>query len=232
MRTWTATDSCGNSSEYFQTITIEDNEAPVFVTTNDENACNTRIINGPAEAIQFNGIITFEQLQQENIPGWSTTASHNTIEIQRSGQIENEPSRNGNFHFELNGHGLDDLYQEFCTIPESEVTITFYHRKRRVNDMVDSLELFAGSDLNNLTSLGIYSVTNADGWKENIVKYNVPAGQESTIILFQALTGSTPSVGNLLDDISVSSNVIILQIPQDITVECDEIPEANYYCRR
>ncbi|WP_449441486.1 HYR-like domain-containing protein, partial [Winogradskyella aurantiaca] len=228
IRTWTATDACGNSSEFSQTITVIDEEAPVFVLTDEEDACHTELVNGAFEAIQFNGIISFEQIQQENIPGWSTTATHNTIEIQRSGQVNGTFSHNGNFHFELNGQGLDDLYQSFCTVPGAELTVQFFHKKRRVNDIVDSLELFAGSDLNNLTSLGVYSVTNADGWKENIVSYVVPEGQESTMILFQALTGSTPSVGNLLDDISVSSDRNnFAELPQDITVNCDEIPEPE-----
>ena len=46
------------------------------------------------------------------------------------------------------------------------------------------------------------------------------------MILFQALTGSSNSVGNLLDAISIVSNTNdgITCLPEDITVQCDAIP--------
>ncbi|GGG49895.1 HYR-like domain-containing protein [Bizionia arctica] len=222
-RTWTFTDVCNNTSSVTQTITVSDTTPPEFTGVN-EPVCVAEIINGTFEANTFNG--EHVQFPHEEVPGWSTTAAHGTLEIQRNGQIDGSIPHSGNYHFELNGRGLDDLYQEFCTLPSSELEITFYHKKRPGSSVVDVLELYAGNDLNNLTLLGTFQVNEQEDWKENIVNYTVPANHNSTIILFQAVSGSSSSVGNLLDDISVSSNNNSYgPLPTDITVECTDIPE-------
>jgi gliding motility-associated-like protein/uncharacterized repeat protein (TIGR01451 family) len=222
---YTLTDLCGNATVFEATFTIEDNSAPVFDDVTDD-VCVAEFENSSFEANTFDG--TFIQFQQEDVPGWSTTASHNTIEIQRSGQIDGSIPFDGNYHFELNGKALDDLYQEFCTIPLSNLEVSFYHKKRRANATgVDVLELFIGSDLNNLTSQGLFEVSDADGWKQNIVSYVVPAGQNATVVLFQAISGTTNSIGNLLDAITVNSDDNNNgPLPEDITVECNDIPEV------
>ncbi|MEM6515253.1 MAG: gliding motility-associated C-terminal domain-containing protein [Bacteroidota bacterium] len=221
---YTVTDNCGNVTTFDAVFVIEDTTSPVFDGIDDDE-CIAEFINGSAEANTFDG--TFIQFQQEEVPGWQTTASHNTIEIQRSGQIDGSIPFDGNYHLELNCQGLDDLYQEFCTIPGSTLDIIFYHKKRAGGNNADVLELFAGSDLNNLTSLGLFEVFGNEGWKQNIVNYSVPAGQDSTIVLFQAISGNTSSIGNLLDAVSViSSDNSFGPLPTDITVECNEIPDA------
>jgi hypothetical protein len=221
---YTLTDTCGNTTLFEATFTTEDTTGPVFDGTVDD-LCVAEFINGSFEANTFDG--AFAQLQQEDVPGWSTTAFHNTIEIQRSGQIDGSIPFDGNYHFELNGKALDDLYQEFCTVPASNLELSFYHKKRASSTAIDVLEVFIGADLNNLTSQGLFQVSDAEGWKQNIVTYTVPAGQDATIVLFQAISGTTNSVGNLLDAITVNSNNNNFgPLPVDITVECSEIPTA------
>ncbi|WP_415191741.1 gliding motility-associated C-terminal domain-containing protein [Psychroserpens sp.] len=221
---YTLTDLCKNATLFEATFTIEDSIDPVFDGV-DDDICIAEFINGSFEANTFDG--TFVQFQQEDIPGWSTTASHNTIEIQRSGQIDGSIPFDGNYHFELNGQALDDLYQEFCTVPLSNLELSFYHKKRASSTTVDVLEVFIGPDLNNLTSQGLFQVSDAEGWKQNIITYAVPAGQDATIVLFQAISGTTNSVGNLLDAITVNSDANTNgPLPEDITVECNEIPDA------
>jgi gliding motility-associated-like protein len=221
---YTLTDLCGNATVFEATFTIEDNTPPVFDGA-DDDVCVAGVDNGSFEANTFDG--SFIQFQQEDVPGWSTTASHNTIEIQRSGQIDGSIPFDGNYHMELNGRALDDLYQEFCTVPLSNLELSFYHKKRASSTAVDVLEVFIGPDLNNLTSQGVYQVSDAEGWKQNIILYPVPAGQDATIILFQAISGTTNSIGNLLDAITVNSDVNNNgPLPEDITVECNEIPNA------
>ncbi|MGC1473356.1 MAG: gliding motility-associated C-terminal domain-containing protein [Psychroserpens sp.] len=220
---YTLTDLCGNTTVFDATFTIEDTTVPVFDGV-DDAVCIAEFINGSFEANTFNG--TFIQFQQEDVPGWSTTAAHNTIEIQRSGQIDGSIPFDGNYHFELNGQALDDLYQEFCTVPTSNLELSFYHKKRASSTDVDVLEVFIGADLNNLISQGLYQVSDAEGWKQNIINYTVPAGQDATIVLFQAISGTTNSIGNLLDAITVNSDLNSFgPLPEDITVECNEVPE-------
>jgi uncharacterized repeat protein (TIGR01451 family) len=223
-RQWTATDACGNSVEHTQVISVQDTTPPVFESIDDES-CRNLITNGLFESNEFDQ--GFQQLPQDQVEGWSTTADHGTIEIQRSGQINGVVSYSGNYHFELNGRNLDDLYQNFETVPGSTLTIKFYHKKRPGSSQTDDMRLFMGSNLSELVTIADYSVSAEEDWKENTLIYTVPEGQTTTVILFQALSGSTNSIGNLIDEITIVSDSDEGQVcfPEDLSVECDEIPE-------
>ncbi len=60
IRTWTATDACGNATSASQTITVEDNTIPYFTTTpqNKVISCNENVIFDEIEAIDDCGDIT------------------------------------------------------------------------------------------------------------------------------------------------------------------------------
>ncbi|WP_157962314.1 HYR-like domain-containing protein, partial [Winogradskyella aurantiaca] len=223
-RTWIASDDCGNTTTHTQTITVIDTTPPVFEGIEDAT-CTNLVINGEFESNPFSQ--GFQQLPQDQVEGWSTTKNHGTIEIQRSGQINGVESHSGNYHFELNGKNLDDLYQSFATEPGSNLTITFYHKKRPGSSVTDDMRLMMGASLSELVMISDYSVSTEDGWKQNVVNYSVPEGQTNTVILFQALSGSSNSVGNLMDTISIVSDTDdgVVCLPNDITVECDMVPE-------
>ena len=168
-----------------------------------QETCNAELVNGGFELENtFSGPIDF--VLQEDVLGWSTTSPTGTIEIQRSGLIDGNASNNGDFHFELNGDGLNTLYQEVCTIAGENIAIRFAHKKRRPSG-TDKMELYIGGDLASIESnTAIPYIANPNmAWNNNVFVYTVPAGQTSTFIYFKAISGTNNTVGNLLDDISV-----------------------------
>ncbi|MGB3607914.1 T9SS type A sorting domain-containing protein [Psychroserpens sp.] len=177
--------------------------------SNDPNVCeSTELVNGGFEDLAEGYTISneWDYVPQDEVPGWMTTSPTGTIEIQENnGTGDNIPSNSGNHHFELNGDALNNLYQEFCTTPGSNIEIAFSHKKRRTNG-VDEMELYVGGDLATIesnTAIPVFSV-DVENWETKSFVYTVPAGQNSTIIYFKAISGTNNTVGNLLDDISVS----------------------------
>ncbi len=168
-----------------------------------QEPCNPELVNGGFELENtFAGGFSF--VPQDDVPGWSTKAPVTTIEIQKSGLIDGNASNSGDFHFELNGDGLNNIYQEICTTPGENIAIRFAHKKRRANG-TDKMELYLGGDLSSIESnTAIPYIANANmEWNNNVFVYNVPAGQTSTFVYFKAVSGTNNTVGNLLDDISV-----------------------------
>ena len=168
-----------------------------------QEPCNPEVVNGGFELENtFAGGFSF--VPQDDVPGWSTKAPVTTIEIQKSGLIDGNASNSGDFHFELNGDGLNNIYQEICTTPGENIAIRFAHKKRRANG-TDKMELYLGGDLSSIESnTAIPYIANANmEWNNNVFVYNVPAGQTSTFVYFKAVSGTNNTVGNLLDDISV-----------------------------
>ena len=167
--------------------------------------------NPGAEAVPFNG--GYVQYSDNNIPenfGWSTTTS---IEVQRSGQINGVDSHDGSgFHFELLSRAIgDNMYQSVATVPGTTVYLSFYHKKRPGKSEFDAMEVFAASsevDPMNISAdankIGESTVTTDEDWKLVVVEYPVPAGQTETIFMLSGLSGSTKSIGNLIDDVAIS----------------------------
>ncbi|GGG54526.1 T9SS type A sorting domain-containing protein [Bizionia arctica] len=170
--------------------------------------CNSEIVNGGFESDNnFPG--TWSYVPQGNVPGWSTTSTSGTIEIQENlGTGDVIPSNSGDYHFELNGDGLNTLYQEICTTPGTNLALTFAHKKRQAGG-VDRMEIYIGGDLATIESnTAIPFIANVDmEWHNNTFVFTVPEGQMSTIIYFKAISGTTHTVGNLLDDISIGETI-------------------------
>jgi len=134
--------------------------------------------------------------------GWQTTATDGMIEIWRNGFL-GVPAYSGNQFIELNANMVGALYNDANTIPGSTITFGFAHRGREGTDV---MELKIGPPGGPYISQGTYS-TNKTAWKYYTTSYVVPAGQTTTRFIFSALSTSTgnTSVGNLLDNINVSS---------------------------
>lgn len=143
------------------------------------------------------------------VGGWLNRAGTQTMEIQRTGRIDNNDSYDGSgHHLELNGKGLDEIYQIIDTNPGSTLDISFYHKKRAYGDF-DSLELLFGPDLDNLESLGMFEVTKDEDWRlqeKNAVV--VPDGQTKSVLLFKAIKGTNDTTGNLIDAVCVTENMV------------------------
>ncbi|MGB3607447.1 T9SS type A sorting domain-containing protein, partial [Psychroserpens sp.] len=170
----------------------------------EPNTCFSEIVNGSFEDDNtFVG--PWKYVDESNVPGWATTSPTGTIEIQRSGMVNGNASSTGDFHFELNGDGLNTIYQEICTTPGANIKLSFSHKKR-LNSGVDMMEIYFGNSLTDIESQTAYPFIAAAGagWEAKQVVYEVPLGQESTFVYFKAISGTSSTIGNLLDDISVS----------------------------
>ncbi|WP_424514619.1 T9SS type A sorting domain-containing protein [Psychroserpens sp.] len=185
----------------------------------DPNTCFSEIVNGSFEDNNtFGG--PWKYVPQNEVPGWATTSPTGTIEIQRSGMVNGNASNTGDFHFELNGDALNNIYQEICTTPGTNIKLSFSHKKR-LNSGVDMMEIYFGNDLETIESQTAYPfiATSGAGWEAKEVVYQVPLGQESTYVYFRALSGTSNTIGNLLDDISIEPT-------NDVATDADNLLAA------
>jgi hypothetical protein len=175
-------------------------------------------VNQGAEAVQINqSFIQYGDLEETSpVPanfGWQTTHS---IEVQTSGAINGNDSFQGNQHFELLSREFgDNMYQRVTTIPTTTVTISFYHKKRRENGN-DVMQVLAGSTLNTLEVIGEHEVLFDDGWVLVEFDYTIPNNQWSTIFMLKGIDGSLKSVGNLIDNVSLSSPSLSTNNPKQL----------------
>ncbi|WP_115462826.1 T9SS type A sorting domain-containing protein [Winogradskyella aurantiaca] len=153
---------------------------------------------------------------------WSTTTS---IEIQETGRVDGNASYCGNFHFELLSRAIgDNMYQVIDTNPGATVYVNFWHKKRRINgnNPVDEMEVLAGdydtfdNDGDNLTMLGDVVATSGDDWV--FIERSFVATSDKTVVMLRGLSGTTVSVGNLIDNVYIGCD-------EDGRTECDdEVP--------
>ena len=169
----------------------------------------------------------------QGVPGWFCDTPQETIEVMVSG-FDGLVSQSGNYHAELNSQNDDNLpnpqynfYQEFCTVPTTTVRVTFYHRKRSSqwitpNGNPDVMEVMTGPNLANLSSAGIFSTTNTQGWDQRVVDVHIPEGQTTTVFLFRSVSNSTNSTnyGNLIDNIHAVTIFDATGIPANATDNC------------
>lgn len=143
---------------------------------------------------------TYQQLKDWDVPGWTTTASDQLIEIWKSG-FNGVPAAAGLQFAEINATQVATLYQEIPTTPGQTLTWALSHRGRQGVDTMH-VEIGNTSGVVNYTS-GTISDGNT-AWGRHAGTYTVPAGQYITQFAFVADTthGGNKSIGNFLDDIS------------------------------
>ena len=148
-RAWTIEDECGNDTIFTQILAFRDTTPPTIFGVPDDiqiecTDCIQSFLNGNMETPALPGAWSY--VDASAIPGWSTTATDNLIEFQRSGSIDGVVSYEGNQHAELNGTQNSDFYQEFCTVPTTTLQISFAHHKRMgsVNTTDDIMEVLLG----------------------------------------------------------------------------------------
>ncbi|MEM9143115.1 MAG: thrombospondin type 3 repeat-containing protein [Bacteroidota bacterium] len=168
---------------------------------------------------------TYSTFNENSVPGWLTTASDNQIEVW-SDNFNGVPSFDGDQFVELNANGSSSLYQILCLTPGTVVNWSVRHRGRLGTDVA---RVRIGS---NLTSASI-EATMSDGnttWGYYSGSYSVPAGQNETYFIFEAVSTATGSlsIGNFLDDvqISIASSPVCLDydndgIPNNIDLDGD-----------
>ena len=161
------------------------------------NFCNTDFESPTATG-------AFPNLFDENlVPCWDTTSADGIIEIWPPG-FEGVNAYSGNQLIELNGNTPGTLFQDFSVLPGTALTISFAHRGRQGNDVV-------GVEIGPLggpyVSLGNFTDNNT-AWVLHTVNYVVPTtGGSNYTLRFVSVSsaGGSPSIGNLLDSISISS---------------------------
>lgn len=161
------------------------------------NFCNTDFETPTATG-------TAPNLVNENlVPCWDTTASDGIIELWPPG-FEGVTAYSGNQLVELNANLVGTLFQDFSVIPGTTISVSFAHRGRQGNDVV-GVEI--GPVGGPYVSLGNFTDGNT-AWGLHTVNYTIPTGSGNNYTLrFVSVssTGGSPSVGNLLDSISISS---------------------------
>ena len=142
----------------------------------------------------------FRIMNEDLVPGWFTTATDSRIELWRSG-FQGIDSYNGNQHAELNATRNGALYQNLCLTPGSVMSWSLRHRGRAGDD---TMQLRIGADLASATVQQTMTSSNI-AWEFYSGTYTVPAGQNNTVFIFEAVsTAASISVGNFIDDIQIS----------------------------
>lgn len=154
---------------------------------------------------------------QENVQGWSTTASDGLIEVWQSGFLGVD-AFSGNFFVEFNANEVSTLFQEVNVAGSDFVNISFAHGQRSRN--TEQLKLLVGTNapatrtsanqVEDLESQGFVEIltTNTDSvggftlYQDRYDLSNLPEGTETLFFAFQSVGEfSTRSVGNFLDDV-------------------------------
>ena len=162
-------------------------------------SCDSPIENAGGELPYFPS--GWKLFNEDDVPGWETTATDNKIEMWTDGFL-GVPAQEGRQFFELNANQVAALYQELCLEPGATIYWSVWHRGRKG---VDVAEVKIGAT----TETAEFQATMSDGktaWGYYSGSYNVPEGQTTTVFLFESVSaaGGNQSVGNLLDNFEIS----------------------------
>jgi len=162
-------------------------------------SCGTPFENGGGEIPSFNS--GWRLFHEDNVPGWSTTATDGMIESWADGFLGVD-AQEGRHFFELNANQVAALYQTLCIEPGSTVQWSVWHRGRRG---VDVAEVSIGATVETAVYQGTMS-DGTSGWGHYTGTYTVPEGQTTTVFVFNSVSaaGGSLSVGNLLDNFEIS----------------------------
>ncbi|PQJ82817.1 LruC domain-containing protein [Polaribacter glomeratus] len=194
----------------FEIITILDNKIDFkFANKTDSKSLTYKVnangcsectdnffLNGGFEkgpALPNSYIITDEK----NVDGWSTTATDSKIELWKSG-FQGVPAQNGTYFAELNANQSSALYQRICTSPGAEISWSVWHRGR---SGTDNAVVRIGENLATATTEATMR-TGKTAWVHYSGTYTVPAEQQDTYFIFEAVGGG--SVGNFIDNIVIT----------------------------
>ncbi|MGY1653188.1 DUF7507 domain-containing protein [Geodermatophilus sp. SYSU D01119] len=140
-------------------------------------------------------------LHQDQVPGWTTTATDRQIELWRG--YQGVPAGSGAQFAELNANQVSTLYQDVPTSPGQTLRWELQHRGRLGTDTMAVHIAVPGTPLSLVTRQGA-NLSDGRTWGTHSGVYTVPAGQTTTRFAFQSVSaaGGNASVGNFLDSIS------------------------------
>ncbi|MEV4853068.1 MULTISPECIES: DUF7507 domain-containing protein [unclassified Microbacterium] len=166
------------------------------------------LANGSFEQPAFTAGVSI--VNADVVPGWSTTATDNQVEIWRSpGNPRGYAAAQGSQFAELNATQASMLYQDVATTPGQTLYWSLKHRGR---EGTDTMRVMIGVPGGTLTNVSGSLADGTAAWGTHTGSYTVPAGQTTTRFGFQAVSTATgnQSVGNLLDDISFGTGPCLI----------------------
>ncbi len=127
--------------------------SPASITIKTTNALEavTNFINGGFEQIaNVPPPTTFLITDENNLPGWDTSATDNQVEVWRSGFNGGSgapvPAFEGNYFAEINANQAATLFNTFTPIAGSTVSVDFAHRGRNGVDVMQVQAIDLGAD--------------------------------------------------------------------------------------
>ena len=186
-------------------MTIASSPAPSETAVDCTVGEVTQLVNGGFESPVL-AAKTFKQINEANVPGWSTTASDHLIELWSDGFNKVESPAGSQFA-ELNATQDSELFQVVPTVPGQELTWTLYHRARAAAAIGDTMSVrigAAGADPDSVTE---FTDALSDGWVLHTGVYVVPKGQTETRFGFASgrTASGNKSIGNFLDNINFTA---------------------------
>ncbi|RLJ99677.1 T9SS type B sorting domain-containing protein [Tenacibaculum discolor] len=169
----------------------------------NECGCTANLFENGGFELPANSATTYQQMNEDLVPGWDSTASDNLIEIWYNG-YNGVNAHEGNAFAELNANTVSSLYQEYCTQPGDVINWSVAHRGRSGTDVAT---VKIGSDLATASVVETMS-DGTSAWGVYSGTYTVPVGQSTTVIAFDALStaGGNNTIGNFIDDVQININ--------------------------
>ncbi|WP_115900801.1 SprB repeat-containing protein, partial [Tenacibaculum gallaicum] len=196
----------------------------------NECGCTANLFENGGFELPANSATTSQQMNEDLVPGWDSTASDNLIEIWYNG-FNGVPAHEGNSFAELNANTVSSLYQEYCTQPGDVINWSVAHRGR---SGTDEATVKIGSDLATASVVETMS-DGTSAWGVYSGTYTVPVGQSTTVIAFDALStaGGNNTIGNFIDDVQINinrTNCVPVSVPvvEPNTVDFDVTPTLCY----
>ncbi len=158
------------------------------------------LVNGSFEDPASIG--TFGIIDEDQVPGWSTTEPDGRIELWQSG-YKGVPAASGEQFAELAANEPGELYQDVATVAGTQLGYAVSHRGR---DGVDTMQIQIGPPGVAPNFTRDVSTGNT-GWQQVLGTYRVPTGQTVTRFGFAALSSASSliSAGNFLDGVTFGS---------------------------
>lgn len=164
--------------------------------------CTVQTINNDFELPIVPNSASF--LNQNDVPGWRTTAPDGIIEFWKNGS-QGGFAYSGKQYIELNAFYSSGLYQDFDSSKNTVFNYSFAHRGRVGTD---KMVVKAGPPGGPYAIINTVSTGNLQ-WKLYSGSYTAPKGQNSTRFIFEAVSTASgdPTVGNFLDAINFSGRI-------------------------
>lgn len=182
-------------------LVVPDNVYDIPIKNINESFEDFDILAATNHELSINGgnIKTFDQ---EDVPGWSTTASDGTIEIWHSNNTIDgniHKAFHGNQFAEINANETAALYFDLNTPSGTMLSWSFAHKGR---NGTDALSVNIGAP-DAVVIQNTFSTGNTT-WALYSGNYSIPIGQHITRFQFEAISSASgnTSTGNFIDSIT------------------------------